>query len=110
MTNSRALQYYEAKKITFHTFTRLSGIHASESDPTRAGAVELPDKTLLPADVVVLGVGVSPATEFLKSSGFTLEKDGGVKVDEFLRVKGLEGENVYAIGELPSVHHSWVTE
>lgn len=52
----------------------------------------------LPADFVVMGVGVAPATSFLKdSSGFQLEKDGGIKVDEFLRVGGLDG--VYAIGK-----------
>ena len=52
----------------------------------------------LPADFVVMGVGVSPATSFLKySSGFQLEKDGGIKVDEFLRVSGLH--DVYAIGK-----------
>lgn len=54
----------------------------------------------IPADFVVMGVGVAPATQFLKDSGIQLEKDGGIKVDEFLRVSELDG--VYAIGEWKS--------
>ena len=45
-----------------------------------------------------MGTGVSPATEFLKASGFSLEKDGGIATDEYLRVKGYS--NIYAIGDI----------
>ena len=62
----------------------------------------------LPADVVILGVGVAPATEYLKNSkGFEnlVDKSGAITVDEFLKVKGLDG-SVYAIGESTrSSHH-----
>lgn len=54
----------------------------------------------LQADVVIMGVGVGPATEYLKDSpgfGDALDKTGAVQVDEFLKVKGLGGD-VYAIG------------
>ncbi len=57
----------------------------------------------LAADVVILGVGVAPATTYLKSSaGFPeLQKDGSVEVDGQLRVKGLPQEaNVFAIGDI----------
>ncbi|CCO29027.1 Putative flavoprotein C26F1,14C [Rhizoctonia solani AG-1 IB] len=57
------------------------------------------DKTL-EADAVIMGIGVAPATEFLKSGPFTLEKDGGIAVDEYLRVKGFEDAGVYAIGDI----------
>lgn len=49
-----------------------------------------------------MGTGVSPATGFLKESGFSLEKDGGIAVDEQLRVKG--ERNIYAIGDI--AHYS----
>lgn len=52
----------------------------------------------IPADVVILGVGVSPATSFLKDSGFNLEKDGGIAVDSKLRVQG--HSNIFAIGDI----------
>ena len=45
-----------------------------------------------------MGTGVGPATGFLKDSGFSLEKDGGILVDEQLRVKG--HKNIYAIGDI----------
>jgi len=59
-------------------------------------------KEIIEADFVVVGAGVSPATEFLRQSdGFpqsALQKDGGVLVDEFLRVPGLD--DVFAIGDI----------
>lgn len=45
-----------------------------------------------------MGTGVGPSTSFLKDSGFELEKDGGIAVDEYLRVKG--HQNIYAIGDI----------
>jgi NADPH-dependent 2,4-dienoyl-CoA reductase/sulfur reductase-like enzyme len=70
----------------------------SSSDPESklATGVVVNGETL-PADFVVMGVGVAPATGFLKDSGIKLEKDGGIKVDEYFRVSGLDG--VFAIGE-----------
>jgi len=52
----------------------------------------------LPSDFVIMGVGVAPATSFLKDSGIPLERDGGIKVDEYLRVPGFDG--IYAIGDI----------
>ena len=47
-----------------------------------------------------MAVGVRPATEFLEDSGFSLERDGSLSVDEYLRVPGRD--SVYAIGETTS--------
>jgi NADPH-dependent 2,4-dienoyl-CoA reductase/sulfur reductase-like enzyme len=48
-----------------------------------------------------MGVGVAPATQFLKGSGIELERDGAVKVDKFLRVRsGKDTKNIYAIGDI----------
>jgi NADPH-dependent 2,4-dienoyl-CoA reductase/sulfur reductase-like enzyme len=54
--------------------------------------------TTLPADFVIMGVGVAPATQYLKGSGVELEKDGGIRVDKYLRVKTEDTKNVFAIG------------
>lgn len=86
--------------------SQLERIVASESDPKFATGVELTNKDgqkeIVEADFIVMGVGVAPATEFLKQSdGFpqgVLRKDGGVLVDEYLRVRGLD--DVYAIGDI----------
>ena len=77
--------------------TKVSKILPSSKDPNVAGAVVIGDDVQLEADFVVMGVGVAPATTFLKNSGFELERDGGIVVDEFLKVKGYD--DIYAIGE-----------
>ncbi len=63
------------------------------------GAVKLKDGTEIEADLVILGIGVSPATEYLRdNSSVTLLKDGSLEVDEHFAVKGLS--DVYAIGDV----------
>ena len=44
----------------------------------RVVGVRLQDGEVLPADLVVLGVGVAPATSWLAGSGLALHDDGGV--------------------------------
>lgn len=90
-------QYHEAQGVKFHMSSKVEKIVAQEGNSALAGGVIVNGQTI-PADFVIMGVGVAPATEFLKGSGIELERDGGVKVDEYLRVKGQKG--VYAIGEL----------
>lgn len=47
-------------------------------------------------DMVVLAIGVTPDTEFLKGSGIDLGKKGDILVDEKLRTNV---ENIYAVGD-----------
>lgn len=63
------------------------------------GAVKLGNGTELEADLVILGIGVRPATDYLQdNSAIKLEKDGSVAVDEKFAVKGLS--DVWAIGDI----------
>jgi len=72
---------------------------ASKSDSSKVGAIELKDGTSLPADLVILGTGVGPATVFLKNNkAVELQKDGSLKTDEHFAVTGLQ--DVYAIGDI----------
>ena len=61
----------------------------------RVAAVALSDGRRLPADLVVAGIGVTPATEPLAGSGLTL--DDGVLVDEYLETSEAD---VYAAGDV----------
>ncbi|RDX43800.1 hypothetical protein OH76DRAFT_1360708 [Lentinus brumalis] len=95
-------KFHESKGVKFHMESKVEKIIPSESDPSVASAVVVTSgsgqSTTLEADVVVMGVGVAPATGFLKNSkGFekVVDNSGAVHVDEYLKVKGLE--NVYAI-------------
>jgi len=60
----------------------------------RVHAVVLDDGEALPADLVVVGLGVKPATEILQ--GVKLNADGSVSTDRQLRVT----EGLYAAGDV----------
>lgn len=89
----------EKSGVKFHMSASVEKATPSESDSSKVGAVHLKDGTVLPADLVILGVGVRPATDFLKeNSAVTLEKDGSLKTNESFAVAGLN--DVYAIGDI----------
>lgn len=60
----------------------------------RVTALELDDGSIIPADIVVLSVGVIPATAWLEDSGLSLE--GGVVCDESL----LAAPGIVAAGDV----------
>ncbi|MFD2787153.1 FAD-dependent oxidoreductase [Hymenobacter rubripertinctus] len=70
-------------------------VTALEGEDGRVTAVRLASGQRLSADLVVLGVGVRPATDFLEHA-FELEKDGGLRVDACL----CAAEHVYAAGDV----------
>jgi len=85
--------WHEKEGIKFQLgrkVTRLEGVGS-------VSAVVLDNGESLPADFVLLGIGVKPQTDFLK--GVDLEKDGGVKTDEYLQVT----EGLFAAGDI--VHY-----
>ena len=59
--------------------------------------VELDEGTLLPADFVVLGVGVAPRTRLAEAAGLKVDK--GIVVDDQFRASA---EGVYAAGDVAS--------
>ena len=67
--------------------------------------MRLSDGSVVPADVVIVGVGVVPATWWLRSSG--LELDDGVLCDEFCATKA---PGVYAAGDVARWWHPRLAE
>ncbi|KAH6842179.1 cytochrome P450 [Chaetomium sp. MPI-CAGE-AT-0009] len=89
----------EGKGVKFYMSAGVEKAEPSASDPSKVGSVHLKDGTTLEADLVILGVGVAPATGYLKGNdAVQLEQDGSLKVDESFSVVGLE--DVYAIGDI----------
>ncbi|KAJ5782125.1 hypothetical protein N7457_003899 [Penicillium paradoxum] len=89
----------EKNGITFYLSANVSHATASPSNTHTVGAVHLKDGTTLPADLVILGVGVRPATDFLRDNkAITLEKDGSLTTDSHFLVKGLQ--DVFAVGDI----------
>jgi nitrite reductase (NADH) large subunit len=60
----------------------------------RATAVRLEDGRSLPADLVVMAVGIRPHTALAKDAGLKVNR--GIVVDDFLRTSD---KNIFAIGE-----------
>ena len=69
-------------------------------DAGRLRAVVLADGTVLPADLAIVGVGITPVTELAESAG--LDVDNGVVTDAWLRTSD---PDVYAAGDVASVAH-----
>jgi NADPH-dependent 2,4-dienoyl-CoA reductase/sulfur reductase-like enzyme len=67
---------------------------ASFSGSDRVREVVLDSGQRLAADLVVVGIGVEPATDIV--DGVALEDDGSLLADEYLRVR----EGVYAAGDI----------
>jgi len=79
-------QIHEAQGVCFHL----------QASPRSVGSrgVELEDGRVLPADLVVLGVGVRPRTELASKAG--LQVDNGIVVDPFLRTSA---PGIWAAGD-----------
>ena len=80
-------ELHEEKGVHFHL-----GHTARSVEPDQ---VILDDGTELPADFVVMGVGVRPRVELAREAG--LEVDNGILVDEHLRTKD---ESIWAAGDV----------
>ena len=85
--------------VKFYLGASVDSAVPSSSDSSSVGSVKLKDGTSLDADLVIVGIGVAPATGYLKdNSAVQLEKDGSLQTDESFAVKGLR--DVYAIGDI----------
>ena len=65
-----------------------------------ADGVRLSDGTLIPADAVIVGVGITPNTELAATAG--LDVDNGIRVDAQLRSSD---PDIYAAGDVASAFH-----
>ncbi|MCL6692356.1 FAD-dependent oxidoreductase [Pseudomonas sp. R3.Fl] len=88
-------RFYEAEHRGHGVDVRLGvAVERLVGEEGRVSAVALGDGTLLPADMVIVGIGIIPAVEPLIAAG--LPQGNGVQVDEFCR-SGLP--DVFAIGD-----------
>ncbi|MFI5489048.1 MULTISPECIES: NAD(P)/FAD-dependent oxidoreductase [Micromonospora] len=82
--------------VTFHFRAQVQEFQGTG----RVSAVRLADGTTLPADLVVVGVGVRPATELAERAGLAV--DDGVLVDHTLRT---DDPHIWAAGDLANAQH-----
>jgi NADPH-dependent 2,4-dienoyl-CoA reductase/sulfur reductase-like enzyme/rhodanese-related sulfurtransferase len=72
------------------------GIASIEEVDGQAVAVDLSDGTRLPADLILLGVGVRPNVGLAQAAGLTLGASGGIATDEYMRTNDAD---IYAVGD-----------
>jgi NADPH-dependent 2,4-dienoyl-CoA reductase/sulfur reductase-like enzyme len=73
-----------------------------ESRDGRVTAVVTPDGAL-PADIVVMGLGVRPNSALATASGLAVGPTGGVRTDRRMRVEGTD--NIWAAGDCVESRH-----
>ena len=83
--------YYAARGVRFQKTASIAGIQGTGA----VNGVTLTTGQSLPCDMVVAGIGVRPATDFLASSGIEL-KDG-VMVNQYLETNR---PGIYAAGDI----------
>lgn len=83
--------------VDFHFGASIERIEVTDG---AASGVVLGDGTHLPAEAVVIGIGVVPNIELAKEAG--LEADNGVLVDETLRTSD---PSIYAVGDIAAQNH-----
>lgn len=88
---------HEAGGVTLLTGTQVEGFEGTG----RVTGVTLSGGRTLPADLVVIGIGTSPATDWLTTSG--LPVGDGIACDERLRVRGFD--DIYAAGDVARWPH-----
>ncbi|KAK6496562.1 hypothetical protein TWF481_001563 [Arthrobotrys musiformis] len=86
----------EKKGVKFYMKASVEAAEPSSSNPSLVGSVTLKDGVSFEADAVILGVGVAPATEYIRH--IPLERDGSVRVDESFQINGVK--DAYAIGDI----------
>jgi len=85
---------HRAHGVSFH-FS--SGVREFIGSGGRISAVVLSDGTEIPADVVIVGVGVTPVTELAEQAGLAV--DNGIVTDQGLRTSD---PDIYAAGDVAS--------
>jgi 3-phenylpropionate/trans-cinnamate dioxygenase ferredoxin reductase subunit len=82
--------------VTFHFATGVREVRGAG----QVSSVLLTDGTELPADVVVVGVGVRPNTDLADQAGLSV--DNGILVDQCMRTSD---PNIYAAGDVANAYH-----
>lgn len=95
----------EENGVQFKFGSKLASIESGEDG--NVNKVQLKDGTVLDADMVILGTGVSPNTWFL-NGGVALDNDGGLNTDAFLR--STSHKDIYGAGDVASFPYFYTAE
>ncbi|XP_042298454.1 apoptosis-inducing factor 3-like [Sceloporus undulatus] len=91
-----AMKMLQAQGVKFHLEAEVAELQGQEGKVTQ---VVLGSGHKIPADVVVVGIGVVPNSTFLQGNSITLDRSGAVLVDLFMRTSA---PSVFAAGDVAS--------
>jgi len=100
---SRELEQHGVTVLVNNAVTAIRGSALTEGSKTAEVAVELRDGRTLPADLVVLAVGVRPNSTLAKSAGLQIGPRGGIVVNPHLQTSH---PDIYAVGDSIQVSDS----
>ncbi|MBN8668289.1 MAG: FAD-dependent oxidoreductase [Chitinophagales bacterium] len=86
-------QHIRSKGVHLYLETAVTGFERTESGLT----VMVKDREPLPADVVILSIGVRSDIRLAKAAGLEIGKAGGIFVNEFLQTSN---PDIYAVGDV----------
>lgn len=90
-------EHLREQGVDLHLETAVSGFVGDE----RVDGVQLEEETV-PADIVIVGVGVAPNVDLAEAAGLELGPTGAVATDEYGRTNY---ENVFAAGDCAEARH-----
>lgn len=88
-----------AREMHEHGVGVMTGVGVASIDATTK-TVQLTDGRVLPAELVLMSIGVRPELTLAKEAGLTIGTSGGLLVDEHLRTSD---EAIYAAGDMVEV-------
>lgn len=95
-------QILRDKNIKLHLGDPVSKFErAGPEEKAQASIIELKSGQRIPADMVILGLGVRPETKLGKEAGLKIGEKGGYRVDDFLQTNI---PHIWAIGDAIEVH------
>ncbi|KAI8394015.1 uncharacterized protein BYT42DRAFT_609775 [Radiomyces spectabilis] len=95
---STMMKFHESKGVNFVMGVNIVGFKPKANDPSAVGFVSVEGHDDIPADLVLMAVGVAPQTDYIKSSKLSQAEDGSLEVDQYFKVKGTD--NIYASGDI----------
>ncbi|XP_039224160.1 apoptosis-inducing factor 3-like isoform X2 [Crotalus tigris] len=91
-----AMKMLEAQGVLFHLKTDVAQMQGENGKVTN---VILSNGSVLPADLVVVGIGNTPNTSFVQGSSIKLDRTGSILVDLFMKTSA---PSVFAAGDVAS--------
>jgi len=98
----REFGVHVARELEANGVRVVTGVGVQAVDPLKK-TLDLTDGRRIPAELVLLSVGVRPELELARSAGLEIGKSGGVVVDDRLRTSD---PDVFAVGDMAEITHA----